>query len=138
MSMPRYTCAESTLMISTGSKAAMRMASSLLPVAVGPAMAMPPGSAAASAMGLPAAQEQMVELGQRHARERGPAMVALAGALGLFHLPQQRVHLGQREAATRMHGTAAGQRGEQPVLGAFHMVRAFIARHRQRGLAHQR
>src|SRR4051812_28814403 len=44
MSMPRYTSAESTLMISTGWHCAMASAAAVLPAAVGPANAMARGA----------------------------------------------------------------------------------------------
>src|SRR5688572_29325686 len=101
MSRPRYTCAESTLTISTGNSAARRNASSLLPVPVGPVRTGigRPGSAAT--------QEHSIELVQAHLRPRRASVIALIGARGLLHLAQQRVHLRQRKPAMRMYGRAA-------------------------------
>jgi hypothetical protein len=44
MSMSRNTCAESTLMISTGKRSAISKASAVLPLAVGPISRMAGGS----------------------------------------------------------------------------------------------
>ena len=95
MSSPRYTCAESTHMISTGACAASRMAQSLLPLPVGP-VRISTGSSwrpHRPRRTLAAPQEQLVELLQGEARPGGTAVIALVGALGDLHLPQQRIHL---------------------------------------------
>src|SRR5262245_51926805 len=78
MSSPRYTCAESTLTISTGAERASASAQSLLPTPVGPASSSTGSGAtgetapATSA----AAQEQLIELLQREACPGGAAVIA--------------------------------------------------------------
>src|SRR5215510_9479005 len=104
MSRPRYTCAESTLTISSGNSRASASAKSVLPVPVGPV------STAIGRRTLAAAQEHAVELLQRHLRPGGPAVIALIGARRALHLPQQRVHLRQRQPAMRVDGRTAGDR----------------------------
>src|SRR3954453_9832751 len=107
MSIPRYTCAESALTISTGKHCASCSASALLPDAVGP-MSSTAGSAFArsitrtcgrerAAHTLAASLEQAVEIGERELIPRRSTMIALARALGGFHLAQQGIHLGDRQ-----------------------------------------
>src|SRR6185312_16989377 len=112
MSMPRYTCAESTLTISPPSVPASAIATALLPAAVGPISST---TGVTAAGGSAAAHEEAVEIAERQPVPRRPAVVALAGALSRLHLAQQRVHLRQRQRAMRAHRGVAGHRREEIV-----------------------
>src|SRR5215475_223620 len=117
MSIPRYTCPESTLTISTGSVSPSAIARRDLPLAVGPrrAKAVRVTARAFGRDALAPAQEQLVEIGERKLVPGRPPMVALPGTLGLFHLAEQRVHLRYGERTVRADGTVAGERGEELV-----------------------
>src|SRR2546430_4533221 len=120
MSMPRWICAESTLMISTGKWPARVAASALLPLAVGPMRRIAAGSAAT--------HEEFVEIGEAHLEPGRAAVVALPGALGLLHLAQQGVHLQDRQRPMGAHRAVAGHRPEQfvPAFGE-HAARPVFA-----------
>src|SRR5262252_8093029 len=109
MSMPRYTCAESTLTISARSLPASASESALLPEAVGPisstagVIRCSAGRRTENATALAPAHEQPVEVRERQLIPRRSSVVAVAGALGHLHLAQKRVHLGNGEAAIGAH-----------------------------------
>src|SRR5215471_14930845 len=105
--MPRYTCAESTLTISTGRVRARASASGVLPLAVGPMRRIAAGSAAT--------HEELVEVPEAHLEPGRAAVVALPRPLGLLHLAQQRVHLRDRQSAMRAHRAVAGHGAQQLV-----------------------
>src|SRR5687767_15826350 len=104
MSSPRYTCAESTLTISTGNSRASASAKSVFPVPVGPVSTAIGRAPLTSSP----AQEHAVQLFERHLRPGRAPMIALVGARRGFHLPQQRVHFRKREAPMRVDGGTAG------------------------------
>src|SRR6185436_7478308 len=119
MSMPRYTCAESTLTISTGKRSASESASEDFPEQVGPissttgimhlaarvartrCKSVASGPCRASL--LPTAHEDAVEIRESELIPRGPAVIALASALRRFHLAQERVHLRHGQAPIGTH-----------------------------------
>src|SRR5688572_20554496 len=97
MSSPRYTCAESTLTISSGNSRASASAMSVLPLPVGPVSTaigrrrpapVVSGRDSGDPLTSSAAQDHGVELGQRHLRPGRPAVIALVGARCLLHLAQ--------------------------------------------------
>src|SRR6266581_5779846 len=98
MSMSRNTCAESTLMMSSGRRSVSSSASAVLPEAVGPMSRIAGGRSK-----LAPTQEQPIEVGERQLGPGRAAVVALVGALGSFHLAQQGVHLRQRQLAVGAH-----------------------------------
>src|SRR5215467_9750640 len=118
--MPRYTCAESTLTISTGRERATASASGVLPLAVGPMTRIAAGSAAT--------HEELVEVRKAHLEPGRAAMVALPRALGFLHLAQERVHLRDGQRPVRAYRAVAGHGAEQLIaaLGE-HAARAVLA-----------
>src|SRR5215471_2478380 len=118
--MPRYTCAESTLTISTGRVRARASASGVLPLAVGPMRRIAAGSAAT--------HEELVEIREAHLEPRRTPVIALAGSLGLFHLPQQGVHLRDGQRPVSAHRAVASHGSQQLVtaLGE-HAARSVLA-----------
>src|SRR6266568_3435342 len=114
MSIPRYTCAESTLTISTGMRDASASATALLPDAVGP-MSKIVGVMRADRAMSPPTHEEAVQISKRELIPRRPAVIALARAFGRFHLAQQRIHFANGQAAVRANGSVAGHRRQQLV-----------------------
>src|SRR5689334_1429155 len=137
MSSPRYTTAESMLMISSGTRCASSRASSVLPQAVGPVRHTYSKRRASLTRSLPA-QEQTVEILERDGRPCRPAVVARFAAFRAFHLAQQRVHLLDAQPAIRANGTVTRHRGEQLVRERLYASHALAVREVAQEVAHQR
>ena len=122
ISSPRYTSAESTLTISSGSCREPERPSRVLPVPVGPVEH--PAPARGRTHGSPTPQEQLIELRPATGASRSGGRDCTGWRVGRFHLAQQGVHLGQRQPAMRVDRGAAGERAEKLIRGTIEMMRA--------------
>src|SRR5690554_1901290 len=94
MSIPRYTWRESTEMTSPSSRFATSTAIAVLPLAVGPRIAIAPGSAMTA--------EAALQLLQRETHDRGTAVHVVVRQVGREQPIEQLLHLPRAQRLARL------------------------------------